>query len=284
MSDDRNHKGSFWPSYVDIMTTLFAIMLVLFVVSYSRFKVKEQELQVLADHFIEIVDIYDAASNIDSTKFIYNKEFSKNIFKLDIEYQQKGFDLTSQLKLDLEDKDKADELREQIKDAGLSIKKTIEDLQSNVNLKKDIKYLVVIEGQSSKLRFLDNDTIWRNNYTLSYLRAWNLHKFWKNRGIDFTKMDRCELVICGSGEEGVPRVIADEEELRIKADSLTLAMGYNMQNKHKLIGQLWSKEEEKNQRFLVHIVPIIGKLNMDDNIIDLVKKYRNEGRKDATIK
>ena len=60
MSDNSN-KGSFWPSYVDIMTTLFAIMLVLFVVSYSRFKVKEEELQVLADHFIEIMDIYDAA-------------------------------------------------------------------------------------------------------------------------------------------------------------------------------------------------------------------------------
>ena len=38
------------------------------------------------------------------------------------------------------------------------------------------------------------------------------------------------------------------------------------------MGQLWSKEEEKNQRFLIHIVPIIGKLNMDDNIINLVKK------------
>ena len=283
MGDDRNHKGSFWPSYVDIMTTLFAIMLVLFVVSYSRCKVKEQELQVLADHFIEIMDIYDAASNIDSTKFSYNTEYSKNIFKLDIEYQQKGFDLTSQLKLDLVDMTKANALRKQIEDAGKSIKKTIEDLQSNANLKKDIKYLVVIEGQSSKLRFIDNDSIWRNNYTLSYLRAWNLHKFWKNRGIDFTKMDRCELVICGSGEEGVPRVMPNEEKLRKKADSLTFAMQNNAFVKNKLMGQLWSKEEEKNQRFLIHIVPIIGKLNMDDNIINLVKKYRNEGRKDATI-
>lgn len=37
---NENNNGSFWPSYVDIMTTLFAIMLVLFAVSFSRFKIK----------------------------------------------------------------------------------------------------------------------------------------------------------------------------------------------------------------------------------------------------
>ncbi len=66
---ENNTKGSFWQSYVDIMTTLFAIMLVLFVVSYTLFKVKEKELQVLTDHFIEILDIYDGVGNIHSTKF-----------------------------------------------------------------------------------------------------------------------------------------------------------------------------------------------------------------------
>lgn len=283
MSEDHNNKGSFWPSYVDIMTTLFAIMLVLFVVSYSRFKVKEQELQVLADHFIEIMDIYDAASSIDSTKFAYNNKYSKNIFKLDIEYQQKGFDLTWQLKLDVEDKERANDLRKQIVDAGNSIKETIQDLQRNENLKEDIKYLVVIEGQSSKLRFHDNDTIWRNNYTLSYLRAWNLHKFWKSEGIDFTKMKRCELVICGSGEEGVPRVIPDENVLQHKVDSIMFSMSDQNADRNKLYRNLWTKEEEKNQRFLIHIVPVIGKLNMDKKIIDLVQKYRNEGNKEDVV-
>lgn len=127
--EDSNTKGSFWPSYVDIMTTLFAIMLVLFVVSYSRFKVKEQELQVLADHFIEIIDIYDAVGNIDSTKFEYNESYSKNIFKLEIEYQPKEFEL-NRLQLDKEGKtEEANALREQIKNAGDTIKSTIQNLQ-----------------------------------------------------------------------------------------------------------------------------------------------------------
>ena len=267
MSERNENRTSFWPSYVDIMTTLFAIMLVLFVVSYSRFKVKEEELQVLADHFIEIMDIYDAVGNIDSTKFEYNEEYSKNIFKLEIEYQPKEFELTH-LQLDKDGEiEKADLLRKQIKNAGDSIRLTIQNLQKNEKLKKDIKYLVVIEGQASKIPFNDPDPIWRNNYTLSYLRAWNLHKFWKENGIDFTHMDRCELVICGSGEEGVPRIEPDA--------SLTLNKGNS-----KLDYEAWQNIESKNQRFLVHIVPVIGKLDMDDKMKVLVKKYRTSNPND----
>ena len=139
MSEFNNNRGSFWPSYVDIMTTLFAIMLVLFAVSYSRFKVKEKELSVLADHFIEIIDIYDAVGNIDSTKFQYVADYSKNIFKLDIQYQQKGFDLLTQLEYDKDPSTKAqaDALREKIQAAGDSIKSTIKRLQQNEKMKKE---------------------------------------------------------------------------------------------------------------------------------------------------
>ena len=263
MSEFNNNRGSFWPSYVDIMTTLFAIMLVLFAVSYSRFKVKEKELSVLADHFIEIIDIYDAVGNIDSTKFQYVEDYSKNIFKLDIQYQQKGFDLLTQLEYDKDPSTtaQANALREKFQAAGDSIKSTIKRLQQNEKMKKDIKYLVVIEGQSSRVVF--DDGPWQNNYTLSYLRAWNLHKFWKEKGIDFTNMDRCELVICGSGEEGVPRVKPQDKLEKSRFSS-------------KDAYHAWENEESKNQRFLVHIVPVIGKLNMDDNIKELVEKYRSE--------
>lgn len=271
MSEFNNQRGSFWPSYVDIMTTLFAIMLVLFAVSYSRFKVKEKELSVLADHFIEIIDIYDAVGNIDPTIFEADTINSKNILKLDIQYQAKGYDLLTQLDLDKdnETKEQANALRKKIRAAGQSIRSTILKLQANEKLKKDIKYLVVIEGQSSRVRF--DGGAWENNYTLSYLRAWNLHKFWQSQGIDFTKMDRCELVICGSGEEGVPRIkpAKELEETR-----------FNSKDAYKQ----WESEEIKNQRFLVHIVPVIGKLNMDTNIKDLVEKYRSENTENTEKK
>ena len=120
----------------------------------------------------------------------------------------------------------AQRLRDEIFKAGVVIKQTIENLQNKENLKQDIKYLVVIEGQASKDGYNQND--YMNNNVLSYQRAWKLTEFWKSRGIDFTKMDKCELLISGSGEKGVPRE---------------------------------SGNEIYNQRFLIHIVPVIGNIS-----------------------
>ena len=88
----KNNNGSFWPSYVDIMTTLFAIMLVLFVVSYSRFKNKEKQLKSLVDEYENIITVYSTVGSIDSTAYFgYNKEYLKHLFTVDVEYQQKEY-------------------------------------------------------------------------------------------------------------------------------------------------------------------------------------------------
>lgn len=69
-----------------------------------------------------------------------------------------------------------------------------------------------------------------NNNVLSYQRALALHRFWREQaGIDFSNMEKCELVICGSGEDGVPRD---------------------------------ANREVNNQRFLIHIVPVIGDIHL----------------------
>jgi hypothetical protein len=233
--DGKNSKMSFWPSYVDIMTTLFAIMLVLFVVSYGRFKVKQKELEEFKDKYEEIMSIYKAVDNIDSTYFEFNKDYLKHIFKIQVNYQ------TGEYSLDRLQQDKigssynpiqADIVRLQIKDAGEEIKKTIINLQKNDTINSNIKYLVVIEGQASADGYNRDDYF--NNNVLSYLRALKLHEFWKTQaGIDFTQMDKCELVIAGSGEGGVPR-----------AERL---------NDH---------DDSENQRFLIHLVPVIGNIHL----------------------
>ena len=223
------NRDSFWPSYVDVMTTLFAIMVVLFAVSYSRFRVKEDELRKLADKYEEIKSIYDMVEKIDSSYFEFNKEYVKHIFRIQVKYQPKEFDI-HKLEADKYNRVEADSLRNRIKKAGRVIESTILKLQQSDSTKQDIKYLVVIEGQASRIPF--DEGPWKNNNTLSYLRALHLHNFWKEEaGIDFSNMDKCELVISGSGEEGVPR------------DSLV---------------------EENNQRFLIHIVPVIGNIRLDN--------------------
>ena len=98
--DSRNNKSAFWPSYVDIMTTLFAIMLVLFAVSYSRFKIKQRELEEFKDKYEEIMSIYKAVDNIDPEYFEFNQDYLKHIFKIQVNYQKGKFSLDNLLQDD----------------------------------------------------------------------------------------------------------------------------------------------------------------------------------------
>lgn len=245
---DGRKNGAFWPSYVDIMTTLFAIMLILFAVSFSRFKMKERQLQLLVDDYEKIITVYSTVGSIDSTRyFSYNEQYLKHLFTVDVEYQDKEYHI-DKLKFDITDPAKADNKRDSIIAAGNIIKETILKLENTDSTKNNIRFLVVIEGQSSRIPFKKND--WENNYTLSYLRAQFLNFFWKEHGIDLASIPRCELIISGSGESGVPRVIPNEEKL------------HKLANDNTTYQQLWYETERKNQRFLIHIVPVIGNIDL----------------------
>lgn len=235
----QDNKNAFWPSYVDIMTTLFAITLVLFAVCFVRFKIKEDQLRVLAEKYKEIVSIYSAVENIDPKYFKYDEEYSKFIFNIDVQFETGRHDLETGLEFDKHGNTQAAEkVRKEVLKAGNKIKETIRLLQKNDSIKQDIKYLVVLEGQASDDGYLDNDV-------LSYRRALGLHKYWKSHGIDFTKMKKCELVICGSGVGGVPRVKPGSNLSRLQRDEI----------------------ERKNQRFLIHIVPVIGKISTENKLL-----------------
>ena len=82
---------------------------------------------------------------------------------------------------------------------------------------------------------------------LSYQRALALHRFLKEEAsIDFSKMDKCELVISGSGEGGVPRFT--EKDYKSCSEYVDGAIVKK------------SDYEKFNQRFLIHILPKPGKI------------------------
>lgn len=257
---EGKNNGSFWPSYVDIMTTLFAITLILFAVSFSRFKMKEEQLQSLVDEYENIITVYSIVGSIDSTQYFgYNEQYLKHLFTVDVEYQQKEYAI-NKLKLDLTVPKEADKKRQDIIEAGRVIKRTIQRLETSDSIHNNIKFLVVIEGQSSKVNF--NIDAWKNNYTLSYLRAQYLNDFWKSNGINLDAIPKCELIISGSGEGGVPRVVPDEDALQ---------KAYPNPQEY---WQHWLDEEGKNQRFLIHIVPVIGNIDLTKNKIDHLKRKK----------
>ena len=271
---DGKNNGSFWPSYVDIMTTLFAITLVLFAVSFSRFKIKEKQLQSLVDEYENIITVYSTVGKIDSTAYFgYNDIYLKHLFTVDVEYQAQQYDITSRLKYDVtnpkveyRDSIKADAIRDSIVIAGQLIKSTIESLEVSTDSaavgKDNIKFLVIIEGQSSKIIF--DESPWKNNYTLSYLRAQYLNVFWKQNGIDIDAIPRCELIISGSGEGGVPRYIPNEQKL------------HQAYPDNQEYWAHWRAEEEKNQRFLIHIVPVIGNIDVTKEKIESLKGKKSK--------
>ncbi|OUR90927.1 hypothetical protein A9Q87_13415 [Flavobacteriales bacterium 34_180_T64] len=105
---------------------------------------------------------------------------------------------------------------------GKSLKKLVDSLNSSEKYRGlDIKYQIVIEGMASRDDYTEN-------FELSYKRALSLYKLWKRNKIIFDP-EICEIQIAGSGTDGVR--------------------------------EYSGIEENKNQQFLIHIVPKIGKID-----------------------
>ncbi|MBR5353341.1 MAG: hypothetical protein IK126_06470 [Bacteroidales bacterium] len=154
---------------------------------------------------------------------------------------------------------KANSIRDSIIAAGHLIKNTISTLERTERNSDNIKFLVIIEGQASRKPYRVND--WMNNYTLSYLRAQYLNEFWKKNGIEL-ESSQCQVIISGSGEGGVPRYNPDDPEYNLKVK-------YPNPAEYK---KMYNSIEEKNQRFLIHIVPVIGNIDVTKAKIDSLKE------------
>ena len=86
-----------------------------------------------------------------------------------------------------------------------------------------------------------------------------MNAFWKENGIDLNSIPRCELLISGSGEEGVPRELPNANELR------------RLYPADKDYYKQWNLIEEKNQRFLINIVPVLGNIDSSREKIERIK-------------
>lgn len=281
----RRERGFFWPSYVDIMTTLFAIMLVLFAVTYGRFKVKERQLGLLVKEYEDIIDVYSQVDSIDNSRYYtYDSQYLKHTLTVNIAYQDKEYNIKNKLAEDLTDTLKANEKRESIRQAGILVQNTIENLEKIGKDSKNIKFLVIIEGQSSKIPFNDND--WQNNETLSFLRAEFLKKFWTDpvdkggcglfqRTSENDITSKCEIIVAGSGEGGVPRYFYSGGENSISENPKDEKFKTFSDVTHSEFAA-WRNVEIKNQRFLINIIPIIGNVDVTKARIEKLSGKENE--------
>lgn len=211
----QKQESYFWTSYSDLMTSLFFVMLVLFVLASAMLKNKidevEKQKEATEKELAKIREIEESIEAIDPNFFEYNTEHKKHILKINVQFQKNSSDIS----------DIPDWQRGQLLKAGRSISKFLK------NSSEDVRYLLIIEGQSSKDDYPGNDV-------LSYNRANTLKRFWKQQGLDFG--NKCEVIVSGSGQNGVMRALPDN--------------AYN----------------EKNQRFLIHIIPKPGVIDRIENI------------------
>jgi len=191
----KNKKESFfWASYSDLMTSLFFVMLVLFVLVivllHNKMKdnirlIGEQEKELIEKRKMD--EITKSTQNIDATYFDYNTQYKKLVLKIKANFDK---DKSEEKDLDISTKNSLIE-------AGKVIQTRIDSVIRN-NPDLNIQFLIVIEGQASKDNASD-----RHNYELSYKRAYTLKKIWENNNINFGK--ECEVLISGSGTGGSMR-------------------------------------------------------------------------------
>lgn len=232
----KGKNDFFWPSYVDLMTNLFAIMLVLFVVSFFLFSKRNHELKIANDKLIVQQQQYERIMQLQN-QF---KSLSNNDL-LRYDEENKLFVVQALEGKELFAPDSARILSAYhplVKRVGEKLDSMLTAI-NNDKVSKKFNYLLIIEGYSANM-IIDKSTKqmkWEAdreyNYKLSFERALALYNHWRKvDSIDLRKYPNVEVQICGSGLNGIHRD---------------------------------TKLEANNKRFIVQIIPRVAKIQTDDN-------------------
>ena len=225
--DKRTH---FWASYADLMTSLFFLMVVLFIISIVELK----QIDATPLEVKELKAERDSLLNLNSRMVLRQKQYSEeldsmryldqNYFVYDSINKKHKLNFVVRFKIDDDQIYNISKVeREKLLSVGQELVRFIHSAAENT---PEVQYLLVIEGQASK----DGIDKMDYNYDLSYRRARNLKKFWDNNNIHFDR-DNCEVLISGSGDG------------RLSGTGLMREL-----------------EEKANQRFLIHILPKPGQI------------------------
>ncbi len=246
-----NKHSHFWASYADLMTSLFFVMIVLFIISLvelrsigvssSEMGKLKSELERLRKNNKQLLDTQERANiALDSLRYLANatqaqidkiNEINESTSNLDPQYfvydsVHKKHKLRFDVKFKIND-DAIYTIPITERNKLLSVGKTLQSFINTASIENPhIQYLLVIEGQASMNTYDKMDY----NYDLSYRRAKNLKKYWDTNDIIFNTTN-CEVLICGSGDGRLSGT-----------------------------GLMRESNEKANQRFLIHILPKPGKI------------------------
>ena len=227
---NKKKQSFFWVSYSDLMTSLFFIMLLLFVLAsggmYLDKKATEEQLR-------KIEEIQEAVKQLPTQYFEEDK--GNHRWTLKKEFSPAFRDRDANIYA-LNDTAKLVEVGNSL----IEVIKKLNTLKETSKYKDmNISYLVVIEGMASRDNYNDNDG-------LSYRRALSLYYLWKKNGISF-EQSQCEVQISGSGIRGIRPYNTDYYNAVKLGDSYA-DRKFNLQ------------EEKKNQCIIIQIIPKISSI------------------------
>lgn len=230
-------SGFFWVSYADLMTSLFFIMLVLYVISFSILQSKQGILEVQARQLNEIKNVQKAIENLDTTYYHFDVENKRYKLNIDVLFKSNSSNMM----------DIPQNTRVAIGRAG---KNLYDKVKSIIDTSKTIDYLLIIEGNAQR-----SNNNWINNsdmgYNLSYKRALSLFNYWKQMGADFGDLgSQCEVIIAGSGYFSQSRDELNEQNNRRFTIQVTSKVGKFLNKKEV---SLASKVVNKKKSFFTEL-------------------------------
>lgn len=175
----NDHKSLFWASYADLMTSLFFVMLTLFIVAIVALNNAHIGLKKEIEKVNEMNNAIRELDEEHAEYFEYFPEHKKHKLGVTVNFRSGSADMNS---LSASTKDDLKKTGKILQDFIISTTKTYPQIQ----------YLLIIEGQASRDGYA-------YNYELSYQRALSLKKFWEDNGVSFNDKN-CEVLICGSGD------------------------------------------------------------------------------------
>ena len=211
-------SGFFWVSFADLMTSLFFVMLVLYVIT---FVILQTELSKAGSSVVlvnKMEKIQKALQSLDKKYFEFDNINKRYKLKTDAQFKPGSNNIT----------DIPLSKREEIYNAGKVLYSKIEEIIEN---NPDVDYLLIIEGntQRTETNFIK---IPNEGYKLSYKRALGLYNYWISRGLNFRELGtQCEIILAGSGYFGQSRDHKNERKNRRFTIQITSKVGKLLETK-----------------------------------------------------
>ncbi len=191
----------FWIGYSDLMTSLFFVILVMFVITVAYLKRQKEILEITIAQQNKILKIEEQFKPLEESGYFYYLPTCKKYIVKDLMGKEIFEPNQSRIK---------NEFLEPTNEVGKQLESFLSKLKSS---NPEMSYLLIIEGNMANKY---DKSISQDNgfgYMKSYERAVAVYNLWQKNGINLRKYNT-EILLCGSGFNGLCRDKIEENNKR----------------------------------------------------------------------